>query len=221
MAHITNAVWPEHTLTVDDLRQADATLKLPYIRRRFLAEHNEQVVGHGLFEHRENMYHPRRFWLSLAVLPDHRRQGIGTALYKHMLAVLHSDHAANELHARTTDSRDFSIQFLKKRGFQEVHRNIETRLQTADFDWSRFGGVDEQMATLGIEIKVLRDLMSADGDALLKVYELHQTLNQDSPSPAQRTKVNFDSWREGYSSANRHFVPEANLSPCMVRIMWA
>jgi GNAT superfamily N-acetyltransferase len=208
---ITNTVWPKRELEIDDLRRADAQHQPPYVRRRFLAEHAGEIVGHGLLEHRENMYHPQRFWLHIDVLPEHGRQGIGTALYDHMLTILKSDYDANELHARTTDNRAFSIQFLEKHGFQEVHRNTETRLQTADFDWARFSGFDDRMGTLGIEIRVLRDLMTADEDALYKVYELHQTLNQDSPSAAQRTRVNFESWRKGYSSAYRHFVPEANF----------
>ena len=141
MVHIANTVWPTKTLTIGDLKRLDKGYQPPYSRRRFLAEHDGQVVGHGLFEHRRNMYHPQRFWLSLDVLPEYRRQGIGTALHEYMLTILKSDYDAHELHTYTIDTRDFSIQFLEKHGFQEVHRHIETHLDTASFDWARFSGV--------------------------------------------------------------------------------
>ena len=64
---------------------------------------------------------------------------------------------------------------------------------------------------MGIEIKALSDLLRDDPNALYKVHELHQMLVQDVPDPAPRTKVDYDSWRDGYSSTNPHYLPEANF----------
>jgi GNAT superfamily N-acetyltransferase len=64
---------------------------------------------------------------------------------------------------------------------------------------------------MGIEIRGLSALLKGDSNALHKVYELHQRLVQDVPGPAPRTKVDFESWKDGYSSTNSYYFPEANF----------
>lgn len=75
MVRIANTVWPEQTLDPHEVRQRDEAFRSPHVRRRVLAESDERVLGYGVFEHKANMYHPQRFWLSLDVLPDYRRRG--------------------------------------------------------------------------------------------------------------------------------------------------
>lgn len=211
VVQIINTVWPDYPVTPDELCNEDEEYKPGYVRRRFLAIKDELVVGCGAFEHRLNMYHPQLFWLRLDVLPAHRQQGIGTRLYEHMLTLLKSDYGACELHSNIRNGQAYSIRFLHERGFQEIKREVETRLDTATFDPTTFHEIDEQLAASGIEIYVLSELLISDVNTLHNVYELHQTLLQEVPSPAQRTKVNFESWRWGYSSAYPRFIPDANF----------
>ena len=140
-----------------------------------------------------------------------RRRGIGTQLYDHMLAMMQTEYSANELHSETTDSRDYSVRFLKERGFREDKRDPQSRLELADFDWARFQGLDAKIAAMGIEIRVLSDLVRNDPQSLYQVYELHQRLVQDVPDPAPRTKVEYSSWKDGYSATNPYFIPEAHF----------
>jgi GNAT superfamily N-acetyltransferase len=210
LAHIMNTVWREPIYTVDDLRQWDEERPSKLVHHRYLAEIADQVVAYGSFGHEERFYHPQRFWMRLDVLPDQCQQGIGTKLFEHMLAILQSEYDAHELHTITTESRRDSIRFLKKRGFQEDKRDPKSRLDVANFDWTRFRGLETQIAAMGIEIKVLRDLMQDDVNALYKVYELHQLLVSEVPAPAEHTRVAFESWQEGYLS-NPYFIPEANF----------
>ena len=211
IARIMNTVWHEPILTAHDLRRDDEEHPPHLAHHRFVAEVDNQIVGFGSFSQSEKFYHPQRFWVHLNVLPDWRRQGFGTRLYAHMAAIMQAKYSANELHAETTQSRNHSIRFLEQRGFQEDKRDPLSRLDLAKFDWTHFQEMVAKIAAKGIEIRALSDLMQDDPTALHKVYELHQTLVQDVPDPALRTKVAFDSWKDGYSSTNPYFFPEANF----------
>lgn len=211
LAHIINTVWGEPTHTVHDLVEMDEERRPQFAHCRFFAEVEGSVVGYGSFEQNPKFYHPQRFWVHLDVLPDARQQGVGGQLYEYMLGLLQSEHNANELHAITTESRADSIHFLNQRGFQESTRDPKSQLNVANFDESRFDKLDAKIAAMGIEIKVLSDLIQEDVGALRHVYELHQTLVNDVPEPAEHTRIDFDSWCEGYSSTNPYFIPEANF----------
>ncbi len=56
--------------------------------------------------------------------------------------------------------------------------------------------------------------MAQEDDALYKVYELHQLLIRDVPNPLKRSKQDYDSWREGYSSDYADFLPDSNFIAC-------
>ena len=211
LVHIINIIWGEPFVTVNNLKDGDADYEAPMIHRRFVAEVNNQMVGYGAFAHNPKFYDPQRFWLRLDVLPDFQRQGIGSQLYDYMLEQLQTKFDANELHMRTTTSRPHSLQFLKKRGFEEGTREPQSRLDLTAFDWQSFAGLAEKITDEGIEIRVLSDLLAEDGDALFKVYELHQAVVNDVPEPADHTRVTFESWQEGYSTANPYYIPEANF----------
>ena len=211
VVQVMNTVWREPIYTADDLRHDDEERPSQLVHRRFVAEANEQIVGFGSFSHNERFYHRQRFWIHLDVLPDWRQRGIGTKLYDHMLALMQADYSANQLHADTTDSRDHSIRFLENRGFREDKRDPKSRLELAKFDWARFQGLDAKIAAMGIEIRALSDLLQDDPNALYQVYELHQMLVQNVPDPAPRTKVDYDSWKDGYSSSNPYYLPEAHF----------
>jgi GNAT superfamily N-acetyltransferase len=211
VAYVMNTVWRESISTADDLRRDDEERSPQLVHRRFVAEVNEQIVAFGSFEHSEKFYHRLRFWVHLDVLPAWRQRGIGTQLYNHMLAMMQAEYSANELHTETTESRDHSIRFLEKRGFREDKRDPKSRLELAEFDWTSYQGLEAKIASMGIEIRALSDLMRDDLNALYKVYELHQRLVRDVPDPAPRTKVDYDSWKDGYSSTNPYYLPEANF----------
>ena len=211
VAHVMNTVWRDPIYTVDDLRRDDKERPPQLAHRRLVAEVDEQIVGFGSFEHSERFYHRQRFWVNLDILPDWRQRGIGTQLFDEMLAMMQAEYRANELHADTTESRDYSVRFLEKRGFREDKRDPKSRLDLTKFEWTRFQGLDAKITAMGIEIRALSDLMEDDPNALYKVYELHQMLVRDVPDPAPRTKMDYDSWKDGYSSTNPYYLPDANF----------
>ncbi|MBV7337409.1 GNAT family N-acetyltransferase [Chloroflexi bacterium TSY] len=203
LAQIINTVWGEPTHSADELREWDEERLPKFAHRRFFAAVDDRIVGYGSFEHNPKFYHPQRFWMHLDVFSDARQQGVGGQLYEHMMALLQSDYNAHEVHTITTESRADSIRFLNERGFRESTRDPKSQLNVVSFDGGRFDKPYVSITAMGIEIKVLSDLMQEDAGALYQVYELHQMLVNDVPEPAEHTRVDFDSWLEGYSSTNR------------------
>jgi GNAT superfamily N-acetyltransferase len=128
IARIVNAVSPDDPTSIDEMRWADATYPGGV---RFLAELDGRPVGVGTVG---RIYvHPPEFdalWATVDVLPDARRQGIGSAL---LLAVSERarERGKSTLHVPVTAARPESVQFLLDRGFTELERNKMVRLDLA------------------------------------------------------------------------------------------
>jgi GNAT superfamily N-acetyltransferase len=127
LAAVVNATTPDDPTSVTDMHWADETYPG---NRRYLAEVGGQVVGVGTVE-RFHVYppdHPDAF-AYLAVVPEARRRGIGSAL---LVALSDGARAAGKtgLHLRTSEARPEGIAFLRHRGFIEVERArmVELRL---------------------------------------------------------------------------------------------
>ncbi len=128
IAAVVNEVTPDDPTSIDEMRWADATYPGA---ARFLAELDGRAVGVGTVG---RIYmHPPEFdalWATIAVLPDARRQGIGTAL---LTTVSDRARAAAKgwLHMPATDARPDGVEFLGRRGFTEFERAKIVRLQLA------------------------------------------------------------------------------------------
>ena len=118
IADVVNEVMPEDPTSVEELRWQDAN----FPGTRFVAEADGRIVGMATTG-RIYMYAPEfdRYWISVAVLPAHRRQGIGSALY-----AAASDHAraAGKVGLQTSVSEVHAegFEFLTHRGFTEFDR---------------------------------------------------------------------------------------------------
>lgn len=125
---ITAATTPEESTTLDELRWADATYPGSV---RYLAERDGRVAGAATVGriYVQAADYPD-LWATLAVLPEARRQGIGSALL-HAIARSAADAGKHGLHARCRDDRAASIAFLVHRGFRELERQKTVRLELA------------------------------------------------------------------------------------------
>lgn len=125
---ITVATTPEESTTLDELRWADTTY--PGVVR-YLAELEGRYVGAATVG-RIYVQAPDYpdLWATLAVLPDARMQGIGSALL-HAIARSAADAGKDGLHVRCRDDRPASIAFLVHRGFRELERQKTVRLELA------------------------------------------------------------------------------------------
>jgi GNAT superfamily N-acetyltransferase len=117
---IVNAVTPEAPISTDELRWQDATYPGG---GRLLAEDDGAAVGAASVG-RIFMFGPDfdAWWLSIEVLPDQRRRGIGNALYE-AASELASAAGKRAFHAPASESRPEAIAFLEHRGFAEYDRH--------------------------------------------------------------------------------------------------
>jgi GNAT superfamily N-acetyltransferase len=140
--------------------------------RRRLAPHPHQealrlVAGDPVVAYLEVMGYsniPRdrvRASLHLLVAREHRRRGLGSALYEHALAFAH-ERQVSMLQARfyqyTEDEP--AIAFLRQRGFIEAaqERRQTSHLDLAAFDPSRFADLMQRVERQGVHIVPCKEL---------------------------------------------------------------
>lgn len=109
---IYNAVWPESAVTMDEVRSFKS-----------------QTIAYGDFLGPGGSVaiavmpvRPDFGFVLLTVLPDHRRRGLGNALYLEASAWL-AERGVHQIDARVSEDDEESIAFAKRRGFEEVERN--------------------------------------------------------------------------------------------------
>jgi GNAT superfamily N-acetyltransferase len=137
------------------------------------------------------------------VLPDHRRQGVGTALYAAL-----SEHARargdTSLFGRIREDDQESRRFVAARGFAEVSREHELVLDVAEADVSGEPPPGIELVTLAER----RELEEA-------VYELDSEVAPDVPRPEgeDHDQMTFERWQNMYLEG-----PGAAPEACIVAL---
>jgi GNAT superfamily N-acetyltransferase len=121
------AVTPEDPTSLEELTWMDRVY--PGTTRHLAATADGRVVGAGtvgrIFVYPED--HPT-FWASIVVVPEARRQGVGSAI----LAALSADAAAagkTGLEVRAFADRPEGLAFLEHHGYAELERSRMVRLE--------------------------------------------------------------------------------------------
>jgi GNAT superfamily N-acetyltransferase len=157
-----------------------------------MAELEGRTVGTGRINHVPDEFHPRKFWLEIAVDPSARHRGVGSTLYQRLLAELRARDAIAVragVH-RETDAAE--IRFLTQRGFVEAQRGWQSRLHVPSFDFGAFGSAEERIARQGIALTTLAAEREHDPDALRRAHALVSACEQDVPSVDRVTEIPFD-----------------------------
>jgi len=202
---VENRVWAEYPDTITELKESDATLSPLGKWDRLLAEANGLPIGFASYRQPLGSFHPNRFWIEVSVLPEFRRKGIGTALFEQVMEEL-TPHNPATIHTNTREDFTETRHFLHHRGFEEVMREWESRLNPATVDLSQWTKYDALMAQAGIEIKSVRELES-DPDRDRKLYELEWEVEKDVPMPKPPTKMPFEEWQKVWTRTN--LLPDA------------
>lgn len=190
---IGNAVYPEFRNSVAEVRKADAAWDhARYDKRRLVAEDGTgSLVGGGVVNHMPEQFAADRYAMELMVPPAERRRGVGGALYDALLAELRARGAA-ALRVSVKESMPEGLAFATARGFTEVQRDWESRLDIAAFDPAPFADAAARAAGHGIGMTTLAAERERDPDALRKAYELHLVVNRDVPEVDPVTDVPFE-----------------------------
>lgn len=148
-----------------------------FIRRDYVvvnANDPTAVIGYGaIWPQREG-----RFRMDLIVAPGWRRQGIGSALFHHLLNEL-QDQKATIVQARTPEDRAEALAFLVRRGFTETNRMIHLRLQVTNASTTDLTALTMHMKSQGITIVTLGQEQKQVSEYAEKIQALLCTANPE------------------------------------------
>lgn len=167
-----------------------------YFKERFVTEDGGRIVGWGQVYHMPLQYHADKYRLSLDVHPGQQRRGVGGAMYEHLLGIVR-DRKGTALRADTQESRSNALEFLSKRGFEEIQRYWESRLDVNAFDFAPFAAAEPRAAAEGITITTLATELAERGESdemLRAIFDMGQAAFMDVPFPDPPTPFHYDEW---------------------------
>ena len=189
------AYTPEHPETIAALREADARREAKIKAARFVAEMpSGEVAGIAAYEQSARRYDPHKFYGWFVVAPAKQNQGIGGALYAHLLENL-APFIPHKISCRVRENSTQSIAFVRKRGFVEERRKWEAKLRVADFDDASWQSAYVKPHENGIVIRSFAEL-SADAGRDRKIWEAEMEMSGDIPSPDLFTPLSFDAYQK-------------------------
>jgi GNAT superfamily N-acetyltransferase len=192
IARIGNEIFPEYLYSASQIRFEDEafdTKKYAFARHVALDARRGEILGYAEYNHIPMAFHPQKFWIWIAVSLAAQKQGIGSALYEHILGELRS-RGASTLKTQARETMMPTLRFLQQRGYVEDMRSWESRLYLKNFDWRKFDPETECANT--IEISTLAQEKLDDPNWLDKAYRLHTACMADVPSTDAYTKPSLD-----------------------------
>jgi len=192
LAELLSATWPDTPTTEQALRQEDqAHAKDARVKHlRLVADTHGRIVGAGGYEQASGMYHPRKFIVWGRVHPEFEGRGVGRLLADDVEARLAAFDPISLL-TYTREDHLRGVSFVRERGFHEVMRYFESRLDVAAFDPAPFAGVVERARGSGFSLITLADLPD-DEETRRRLYELLSEVRLDVPRPEPASELSYE-----------------------------
>lgn len=206
---VHNAVVPDQPQSVRSTRHNDETRAAKIDFSRWVCEQDGRILAYAGLTQMEWMYHPRKFYFWVDVIPEARRRGIGGALYETVLAAAREREALS-LRTSVIEVWEDGIRFLAGRSFVAGNVERKSSLDLRRFDPSRFAEDLRRVEEAGELTLLTWDELAEDPDRDRKYYELDTIVAPDMPSPEPLTTPAF----EDYSAqvlGHPMFYPEGNL----------
>ncbi|WP_322512507.1 GNAT family N-acetyltransferase [Chloroflexus sp.] len=207
LAAIANAAFPDNAETAAEIQHWDAIRPAHCALARWLAEVDGIVVAAAEYFHASWMYHPRKFFASIAVLPEWQGCGIGSRCYEELMRDLIERYQPLQVRANCREDQARSLRFLAQRGFREEMRTWESRLDLRAFDPARFADAPAQARAAGFTICHLSEWLHRMPDARQRLYEAMIEMRADVPQPEPFTPSDFATW-ERLVFSDPHLYPE-------------
>jgi RimJ/RimL family protein N-acetyltransferase len=150
-----------------------------YVLRYWLAEAAEDNACGAAVLFRQPWRPPGVFSLQIGVVPEKRRQGMGSALFHEALSVACSLDAKRLL-AEVDGNNSDALAFAQGHGFTLIQQFRTMVLDVADFPFARFSPLVERAAQKGVHVFSFAEV----GDTVenrRKLYELNKRLAPDIP----------------------------------------
>ncbi len=207
---IWNLSYPDLSGTVAEARYEEANWDYRhYTRLRFIAEDDGgTAIGFGRINHFPDEFHPDKYSLDVVVDPAYRRRGVGSAIYERLITELNARGAIAARANAPWETEIEGIQFLIRRGFVEVQRGWQLRLNLAAVDPTQFAGAEDRAGIEGITLTTLAAEQARDRETLRKVYELTNACEQDIPSADRVTASSYEHFLS-YAVRSPNTLPDA------------
>jgi GNAT superfamily N-acetyltransferase len=169
-----NDLWLHRRQNFDDAH---------YVRRQYVAEdaNSGQILGFGSIE--QTIYLPK-YQLFIVTDPDRLRLDVGEILLERLMNDLRIANAVS-VSCREYASQSELLAFLKDRGFKELDRVLDLRLEVTKADLSPFLSIVEKVKDSGITITSLAEERGRDPRCVEKLHGLTTILHADDPARAR------------------------------------
>lgn len=206
---VDNAVWTGESNSVEGWRHWDKTRDKQYRFQRFVVEADGRVFGYGACGDRHWAYEPGKFYFDLAVHPDGRQKGFGTALFRRMIQEIERWQPETiSISSFTREDFPNGIRFLKNRGFSRAMRFPRSKLDVQAFDPGPFAGRITRVQEAGVVLKSIARHMEDTPDWLRRWYDLNNELMKDVPYHDEFTPPTFEIFQQRLEGHPRLY-PEA------------
>ncbi len=191
---VLNTANPDFPMTLERVVHQESIRDPKYHFNCFVAEIDGVVRGlAGVFEdpfaHRAGKLN-----LNLRVHPEFWGSRIGSSLFEHVLEHVKLRNA-EVLQSGAGEDWSRALRFFADRGFSEVWRRTESRLETRDYDFAPYQHLEDQIKVAGVMIKTFSELAN-DPARDNKLYDLDWALWQDIPFGEEITKPSFETWQK-------------------------
>lgn len=206
---LLQAIDPASVITIEKLKFWDRWWDPKFRRATFLVEMDGQAVASGSYAEWIWWYEPGRYALSVEVHPAFRKQGIGRALYDHLLGELAAEQPQGTIFmAKCREDQPESVRFITKQGFVQTGCELWSELDVTAFDPHRFAGVDEWMRQQGITILAYPELAAADPLCQRKCYAMQSESMTGMPRVTTQANRSFEQYVQQIFEKSS-FIPEA------------
>lgn len=206
---VSNAVYPDYPWSESEWRHWDSLFDGERLKMgRIVAEGNARMLGWAEYHHWSDTYHPQKLAVDALVHPESQGRGVGGRLYDALMGMMASLDPI-VLWARIRETFESGIRFMEKRGFREVRRAWESRLDVAAFDPTPFAEKAAR-ALQGLEFATVAEERRADPDWLGKVYDLHLEAVADAPRPDTFTPPGLEEYVKSHD-LNPDYLPQAHF----------
>lgn len=173
--------YPERPEEIREWREATEAEADPPLRRYLVAEAGMVPVGYGsLRPDLPGRPDSGKFRLSLAVAPEHRGAGVGTALLARLEAAVR-ELGGTALRARCRHDSDVALRFLEQRGFREWDRMVHVELEVAACP-ADLSALAAPLKRPGFAVTTLAEELARQPDCLTALNEMSNAAAADIPA---------------------------------------